>query len=196
MSQHPSPHDDAEPTDAASEEAAPADPAPQEVTDPGGVTKTRKSLWMIGAGLVLLGWFILRVKRALERPEFKPAKEASGRTADLPEGVEEEVAESLEGAIAALRSGVAVDDAVVACWHRLETIAADSGMPRLPTQTSQEFTLAILGSAVVDEAALLDLASLYRRALFSTHVMGETDRERAVECLESLAGSLSVGDDA
>lgn len=150
----------------------------------------------IAAGLVLLGWFILRVKRALERPEFKPAKEASGRTADLPEGVEEEVAESLEGAIAALRSGVAVDDAVVACWHRLETIAADSGMPRLPTQTSQEFTLAILGSAVVDEAALLDLASLYRRALFSTHVMGETDRERAVECLESLAGSLSVGDDA
>ena len=53
MSQHPSPHDDAEPTDTASEEAAPADPAPQEVIDPGGVTKTRKSLWMIGAGVGL-----------------------------------------------------------------------------------------------------------------------------------------------
>ncbi len=149
----------------------------------------------IAAAVVVAGWFLLRVFRSLEKPEFKKAGEA-GQGVVLPDGVEEEVATSLEDAISALRSGMAVDDAVVACWRRLEDIAADSGVERRPTQTAQEFTVAILGRAVVDEVALAELASLYRRALFSTHQMGEADRERAVAALESVAASLTVGDDA
>lgn len=150
----------------------------------------------VAAAVVLVAWFVLRVRRAMEKPELKRAKEATGDGVVLPDGVEEEVATSLGQAIAALRSGVAVDEAVVACWRRLETIAADSGIQRLPTQTAQEFTVAILGHAMVEESALTDLASLYRRAMFSTHQMGEPDRERAVEALESVAASLGVGDDA
>lgn len=150
----------------------------------------------IAAGVVLLGWFIWRVRKALEKPELRRAHEATTGGVALPDELEAEVATSLSDAIAALRSGVAVDDAVVACWRRLEAIAADSGVERRPTQTAQEFTVAILGHAVVDEAALSELASLYRRALFSTHQMGEADRDRAVEALESVAASLGVGDDA
>ncbi|MCC2594454.1 DUF4129 domain-containing protein [Tessaracoccus sp. OS52] len=144
----------------------------------------------------LVGWFVYRVVRALQSSELDRAGEASGSAVEIPDIDEDEVVQSLSDTIASLRSGMAVDDAVVECWHRLEGIAAETGIRRGPSQTSLEFTVEILGHAVVDGNALAELAALYRRALFSGHVLGDAERERAISCLERLAGDLdtSVGD--
>lgn len=142
------------------------------------------------AGLVV--WFVVRVARMVRRPELRRAAEATGSAVELPDIDEEQVAESLGRTIASLRSGVAVDDAIVECWHRLEAIAADSGIERGASQTSQEFTVEILGSTGVDGATLAELVALYRRAMFSTHVLSDADRDRAIDCLERLADQLGA----
>ncbi|MEO7587251.1 MAG: DUF4129 domain-containing protein, partial [Arachnia sp.] len=54
-----------------------------------------------------------------------------------------------------------------------------------------EFTVAVLGHAVVDAAALDDLAELYRQALFSTHHLTDAHRDRALAALESLSAQLT-----
>lgn len=143
------------------------------------------------AGLVI--WFVVRVVRGARGPGLRRATAASGTAVEAPVVDEEQVAESLEQTIVSLRSGMAVDDAVVQCWQRLEAIAADSGTTREPAQTSHEFTVAILGHGVVDDSALAELAALYRRAMFSTHVLTDTDRERAIDCLERIAAQLGAG---
>lgn len=147
------------------------------------------------AGLVV--WFVVRVVRAVQEPDLRKARKPVGAAVEVPEIDEDEVVESLARTIASLRSGMAVEDAVVECWHRLEAIAAESGIERGPAQTSQEFTVAILGHSIVDDSALTDLASLYRRAMFSTHVLSDADRDHAIDCLERLAVGLRSGvDDA
>lgn len=143
------------------------------------------------AGLVI--WFLSRVARAVRSPDLRRARAPMGAAEEAPEVDEEQVAESLSRTIASLRSGMAVDDAVVECWHRLEAIAADSGVERGPAQTSQEFTASILGHSVVDQTALADLAALYRRAMFSTHVLSDKDRHHAIDCLERLSAQFGSG---
>lgn len=148
----------------------------------------------VAAVAVLVVWLVVASYRALRAPGLPRAVEATGTAVEVPEIDQEEVSLSLEQTLARLRSGLAVDDAIVECWRRLETIAADSGIGRATTQTSEEFTVAILAHAVVDDAALTELAALYRRAVFSAHVLTEADRERAIRCVERLAAQMGARD--
>lgn len=141
------------------------------------------------AAIALLAWFVVVVYRAFREPGLRQAAAGAGTGVEVSV-IEEQVSQSLEETLARLRSGVAVDDAVVACWRRLESIAADSGIVREATHTSEEFTLEILDRAAVDGADLADLAALYRQAMFSVHVLTDADRERAIRCLENLTAQL------
>ena len=65
-------------------------------------------------------------------------------------------------------------NAIVAAWLGLETSAAATGLPRLPAETSTEYTERVIGVWPVDSARLGDLAALYREARFSVHDLGES----------------------
>lgn len=145
----------------------------------------------VGAA-VLVAWFVVLLTRALQAPDRRRAAAASGTAVEVPVIDEEAVSLSLEETLIRLRSGVAVDDAVVACWRRLEQIAADSGIVRGASQTTSEFTVEILAHAIVDAQALADLAGLYRQAVFSTHVLTDTDRDTAIASIERLAAQLGA----
>ena len=138
----------------------------------------------------LIIWFAVLLTRSLQSPERRRAAAAAGTAVEIPDIDEEAVGLSFAETLTRLRSGVAVDDAVVACWRRLEQIAADSGLIRGTSQTTSEFTVDILAGAVVDEQALAELAGLYRQAVFSTHVLTDTDRDRAIACIERLSAQL------
>lgn len=158
--------------------------------------------WVVGlvivlvalAAVVLVAWIAMLVAKATREPGLRRAVEATGTAVEVPEIDQEEVSLSLEETLARLRSGMAVDHAIVQCWRRLETIAADSGIPRAATQTSEEFTVEILAHAVVDDAALDGLAELYRQAMFSTHILTDAHRERAIGCVERLAAQMGTHD--
>ncbi len=81
-------------------------------------------------------------------------------------------------------------NAIVAAWLGLETSAAATGLPRLPAETSTDYTERVIGVWPVDSERLGDLAALYREARFSVHELGETHRDRAINDLRVLIADL------
>lgn len=53
-----------------------------------------------------------------------------------------------------------------------------------------EFTARVLASYAVDKPSLSALAELYREARFSRHVLGEAERQDAVDALRRLDTDL------
>jgi hypothetical protein len=90
---------------------------------------------------------------------------------------------------AALRRG-SPRNAIVQCWLRLERAVEQAGLERDDADTPTEFTARVLGHYAVDPGAIDALASLYREARFSDHVLGEPEREAALAALDALHHSL------
>ena len=84
-------------------------------------------------------------------------------------------------------------NAIVECWHRFEQQAAGAGLERHPWETSSEFTLRMLDLVGADSHAVSELAVLYREARFSTHVLDESTRQRAVADLDAIHAGLLAG---
>jgi hypothetical protein len=82
-------------------------------------------------------------------------------------------------------------NAIVACWLRLEKVAAEAGVPSDPSETSTEFTTRVLGALAFDPAMINGFAGLYREARFSRHELGEPARRAAVAALRSLYGDIA-----
>jgi hypothetical protein len=101
----------------------------------------------------------------------------------------EEVAASItaeaEAQRAALERGEA-RNAIVACWSRLEQLVTTVGFEQDAADTATEFTARVLSEYPVDPDVIDDLAALYREARFSTHPMGEPEREAALDALDAI----------
>jgi len=81
-------------------------------------------------------------------------------------------------------------NAIVQCWLRLERSVEGAGLERDRADTPAEFTSRVLGRYDIDPGAIDTLATLYREARFSDHVLGEPEREAAVASLDALHQSL------
>lgn len=147
---------------------------------------------VFGAMLLAVAWFLRRLWQARIRERLATAGAPSGEGVEVVDLAEDQFAETLVDAAAHLRRGIPVEGAVIECWRRLEILAAETGIRRRPAQTSQEFTVEVLSRSSADPAALSGLAELYRQAMFSTHALGDDDRERAIASLEALAGQLKA----
>ena len=146
-------------------------------------------LWLVGATVVvgLAVWLALRLRRISFR-RSAPGQEG----VEVPEVREEELAEQFDDTLARLRTGVAVEDAAVECWRKLEATAARAGVARRATDTSEEFILRVLAGTSVDEEALRELGKLYTQAWYSGRVPGDDARATAVACLERLRSSMEA----
>jgi hypothetical protein len=83
-------------------------------------------------------------------------------------------------------------EGVVACWVQLERAAADAGTHRAQPDTSSELAVRLIDRHDVSPAPLLRLASLYREARYSRHVLPESARTEARAALEQVAAELAV----
>jgi hypothetical protein len=92
---------------------------------------------------------------------------------------------------AELRRG-APRNAIVQCWLRLERAVERAGLERDDADTPAEFTARVLRHYAVDPGAIDALSTLYREARFSTHALGEPEREAAVAALDALHRSLQT----
>lgn len=83
------------------------------------------------------------------------------------------------------------DDAVIAAWTRLEDAAGREGAGREPHQTPTEFTTALLGRHVTDEAALDELRLRYQRARFGPPgTVTAADVDAALAALDAILTGL------
>lgn len=147
-------------------------------------------------GAVLLAFLTLLVAAFLNRlPKqrrriLKPSSEPPEADAEDMLEVPEEMLRAAQEQLSQLREGVP-RNAIVACWLRLEDAASNAGTPPEPSETSVEFTTRVLSTYSVDDAAIQQLASLYREARFSVHEIHEAQREQAIDALDRLLGSFT-----
>lgn len=80
--------------------------------------------------------------------------------------------------------------AVIACWVRLEAVAAAVGTARHAGDTATDLVSRLLDDHRVSAAVLDGLAAVYRQARYATHVIDEEMRAAAVGALERLRGEL------
>lgn len=81
-------------------------------------------------------------------------------------------------------------NAIVACWLRLEAVSESAGFEPSPADTAEEASARLRSFFGLDGEPVERLASLYREARFSSHVMGEDRRIEAVEALDAIHRAL------
>lgn len=139
-------------------------------------------------GLVVLGaWWLWQRRHGLRSDVLRA--EATGAVTDLVAGEDEEVpdlAPALRRAAAALGTGAAPGDAIVAAWVALEETAAASGAARSAADTPTEFTTRLLRRTAADPDAVARLREIYRAARFGSHAPNDDDVAAAAEALARI----------
>ena len=178
---------DTAPDDTATERAEPVDTTPPEPDD--GLAAILETILLgllvalaVAAAAALRRPWRLTWRGHDERNELQPT------LPDLAEVVTDDADEQLE----ALAAGTP-RNAIVACWVRLEDAVTAAGLEPNRAETPAELTARVLSRYAVGRAAIDELAELYREARFSTHELGEGDRERAVRALRRLHDDLRSG---
>lgn len=182
------------------------DPSPVAVATPGAEGATSPSarifdqLFLILSVLIglavaaVLGYLAYRGIRIL-LVERVQRREIESRRAEQPTDPDRE-AEQLQGAV---RAGLAdLDDggdprrAVIACWLRLEQVAAASGAGRLVGDTPADLVARLLARHRVAGSALEQLASAYRQARYAPAQVAEELATRARQALREIAAELGA----
>jgi hypothetical protein len=104
----------------------------------------------------------------------------------------EDVIAALDEGIARLAGDGDARSAVIACWVRLEEVARAAGTPRALSDAPADLVTRLLGAHHVSTSALTSLADLYRAARYSTAVIDNSMRERALSALSTIRGQLEV----
>jgi hypothetical protein len=160
-------------------------------------------LTIIGAALVTALWLMAR-----NRTRSRPAE------IDEPQAAPPAVAEAVVAAVDAGLSNLSDTDldprrAVIACWVRLEQVAAGAGTPRQLSDTPTELVGRLLAAhfargrselasppspsevVAVDAVVLAEFADIYRRARYATHAVDEEMRGQARAALERVRSALT-----
>lgn len=171
---------------------ATASPDPAESLEP-GETVTSLDIavpWplLVVVALLVLAWFGSGLRRTVVG-RFGGSRVVGGT---LDEVVEPDLRDAARQARQfLLRQGTPGHDAVVQAWVALETAAAESGMPRLPSETPSEFTARLLAAQHADEDATARLLRLYHHARFAAHPhLSDADVVAAVADLDTIIASL------
>lgn len=145
--------------------------------------------------LVGLGAALRAVRTPWQRGRDKDVDGgADGEIALTPSDVMPDIVELREGiaeAWARLVEDREPTDAIQAAWVAVEEAAGRSGVPRAPSATPTEFTVAVLDRTQVDPSAIRTLLGLYHRARFSTHGASADDVALAGQCLSRLDEGLA-----
>lgn len=149
--------------------------------------------WLILAAVVgLVAWLLAHTQAIVPRRGQVARGRRLAEPVEMTEIDHEVVVETLQEALERLRAGLDLDDAIIECWRRLEEVASGVGVDRRPTDTAEEFTVAVLTATPAGESDLRRLADLYRRAMFSATPPTAADRDAAIALLQRLASDLDA----
>jgi len=103
-----------------------------------------------------------------------------------------ELARAVRTAIRDLETGEDFRAAVLRCYKTMVLLFEQHGRAALPSQTAREFEADALRVMGISQASIDDLTSLFEEARYSTHAIGERQRDGAIECLGSIRGQLEA----
>lgn len=136
---------------------------------------------VVGGGLVLLAFVLLRRRRDAEAEDEEEA-----------ETVEAELTAVVSDAIDDLRGEADPRRAVIAAYARMERVLGQHGAARHPSEAPFEYLARVLLRLRVRPAAVGDLTELFERAKFSTHEIDQRMKERAIAALVSVRDDLQA----
>jgi hypothetical protein len=156
-------------------------PAAAEDTQSTAMAVLEVAFWipLVLVGLASLGIVLYLVYLELARlfTERVRRRGLDNRAATQPEGAADDLTEEVLGAV---RAGLAEIDAggdarrvVIACWLRLERLAAAAGSARLAADTPADLVSRLLARHRVSQEALARLAEAYRRARYAPAEIGD-----------------------
>jgi hypothetical protein len=150
---------------------------------------------LVGLILVILIGGLLTVLWIMTKGNLRRRRGALDEQDDLPSPAQrtEEVVAALDAGLIDL-SDTDLDPrrAVIACWVRLEQVAASAGTPRQPSDTPTDLVARLLAEHYIDAAVLAGFAEVYREARYATHVVDERMRAQARAALERLRAELTA----
>jgi Domain of unknown function (DUF4129) len=116
------------------------------------------------------------------------ASQPPDATADLAE-----VREAVRAGLSDIDAGGDPRRAVIACWLRLERLAAAAGTARLAADTPTDLVRRLLARHRVSEAALGRLAGAYRQARYAPAEVAGDLLETARQALHDIDSQLAAG---
>jgi hypothetical protein len=175
-------------------------PLPAQLSHPFGRTrptpsgKAAPSAFHIPLGPILYGLLIAAMVAAVVISIWWSARL---RRPAAPTRLAVDIAEDAEGLRDAVRSGRAaiaeLDDAraaIIACYLAMEGSLADHGTLRNVADTPDELLARATASGIVRGQAARRLTALFYEARFSSHPLGQAQREAAGRALDELAAEL------
>jgi hypothetical protein len=174
---------------AAPERTRVVSPPPPAATLPVWVT------WLVSGvcltAVVVLAWLLLRGRWVARRTHARadgprPEALAAARRRQVGVALDEGLAD-LDDASADPR------EVVIACWVRLERVAAATGTTRAPGDTSTDLVARLLAEHQVSGDMLAAFAAIYRQARFAASPVGAGTREQARAALRQLRDELAAG---
>ncbi|QSB13078.1 DUF4129 domain-containing protein [Natronosporangium hydrolyticum] len=140
----------------------------------------------VGTVLFLLVRYLL-TERIVRRPVHH-------RAASQPDGAlrAEAVRDAVTAGLADLDAGGDPRRVVIACWLRLERVAAEAGTPRYAADTPADLVARLLAAHQVSDETLAELADAYRSARYAPDAVRAELVTRARAALADIAGQLGA----
>jgi Domain of unknown function (DUF4129) len=176
---------------------------PTPIQFPEAVERAIASFFQVASILALVGMLLLAAVLLIRTVDWLrlrlARRRAAGRLSDYVSGkalvdeevdTPEELADEVRLAIAELDDAPAPEDAILACWVRLERVAATSGVPRASSDTPSDLVVRLLDAHDVRRESLVRLAALYEQARYSPFPLEEGARAEARDALEAVESDL------
>jgi hypothetical protein len=145
---------------------------------------------VLAAAVLLLVFLLVKVVPQIRRRSRRPKSTPPAVFApDDGRQLGEQVSMTVEHALAGLRRGDR-EQAIIACWLRLQDIVESAGYPPAASQTSSELVARWQQGLPLSRPALTELAELYREARFSSHRMSAESLQRASSALGRLRADV------
>ncbi|SEM09000.1 DUF4129 domain-containing protein [Streptacidiphilus jiangxiensis] len=169
---------------------------PARTTPPGQPKIDFKSLfygflWLLAiAALITLAVLVTRWLMARRRTGEGEDGVVIG--ADAGDGTEEALADAVQAGRAALADDPDPRTAIIACYAAMEASLAQGGISRRKADTPTELLQRAVESELVQGPAARSLTELFSEARYSTHPMGEHQRDQARAALEDIGAHLAA----
>ncbi len=122
--------------------------------------------------------------------KFKPLLDAYRAEEKEDEEIEKDLSSTVKKALSDLYKGKEVEPTVLRCYQRMCNILEARGVKDTDFTTPREFERRAIDELDVPASNLEDIREVFELAKYSTHQLGEEDRDRAVKALKDLRKEL------
>lgn len=109
------------------------------------------------------------------------------------EDIRDEISSTVEKTVDELYKGKDVRSTVIRCYQSMCRVLEDTGVEQDDFMTPREFEITAVKRLEVRKDTLVTLTSMFEEARYSTHELGNRERERAMKSLNALRDELGGG---